>query len=661
MARDYTKAENLDIIEREAKERHIPVDDFMRFAYIETGGKFNEQASRGPNGAKGLFQFTPGTAAAYGISGRELDAVANTDAAARLYQDNQHALTRQHDKDHRPYLSGKPQPDGLDMYMAHQQGAGGYRSIQAAVTSGSFAREDTRSNILNNVPREKDAGGAKQFEAYTGSSLAEFKKMSDQDMAKTFLKYWDTKFDHIAIPEKGIKPVTEGHAPQPVPPGRMQPHPAVHPAAHPAAIAATAKQDGHDGIKLTAAYEMGIKYDDVKYAINIKGHRLSHPGVDGKHLEQGYIDCSGWVTELQNKTMLEINKKAGHEVFGQKDLLTQGMVGSGDIVKKASLSSGVLLQGQDVFKPGALKEGMVIGVDASHKSGHDYWNGIDHIMMVVRDPKNGELLVSQSTGSKGVNTMPLDDYLAGHKNAKLFASDPLAKARDLLQDKQQTQSQTHSQGHDARTSLKPGEQGPDVKAMQQSLIEHGIKDNSGKLLTGTGYYGDKTKEVVANLQREKGIEPTGIADKVTLDALSKLQTQGKAEAKANPAAAEAQRADNPLFTQALEKLQKQGPNGGFNSREEMQRAAGQVAFEAKVGGMSRIDDVVHSTDGKGLIAVERNPNNPHDVNRAYVDKQHAATVPLEQSQQQLVAETQRQAQEQTQDQRTQTQSQTPTR
>ncbi len=87
--------------------------------------------------------------------------------------------------------------------MGHQQGAGGYRSIQAAFASGSFAREDTRSNILNNVPREKDVAGARQFEAYTGSSLVEFKKMSDQDMAKTFLKYWDTKFDHIAIPEKG--------------------------------------------------------------------------------------------------------------------------------------------------------------------------------------------------------------------------------------------------------------------------------------------------------------------------------------------------------------------------------------------------------------------------------------------------------------------------
>ncbi|KWV16918.1 peptidoglycan-binding protein [Xanthomonas translucens pv. translucens] len=651
MARDYTKAENLDIIEREAKERHIPVDDFMRFAYIETGGRFNEQASRGPNSAKGLFQFTPGTAAAYGISGRELDAVANTDAAARLYQDNLHALTRQHDKDHRPYLSGKPQPDGLDMYMAHQQGAGGYRSIQAAVASGSFAREDTRSNILNNVPREKDVAGARQFEAYTGSSLVEFKKMSDQDMAKTFLKYWDTKFDHIAIPEKGIKPVTEGHATQPVPPGRMQPHPAVHPAA-------AAKQDGHDGIQLTAAHAMGIKYDDVQYAINIRGHKLYHPGVDGKQLKQGYIDCSGWVSELQNATMREINQKAGHTVFGRQDMLGQGQNGSGEIVKKAFDSSGVLLQGQDVFKPGALKEGMVIGVDAG-KTQHEHWKGIDHILMVVRDPKSGELLVSQSSGIKGVNTLPLDDYLASHKNAKLFVSDPLAKARDLLQDKQQTQSHNHSQGHDARGGLKPGEQGPDVKAMQQRLIELGIKDNSGKLLSGTGYYGDRTREVVANLQREKGLEPTGIADKITLEALSKLQAQSKGEAKLNPAAAEAQRADNPLFTQALEKLQKQGPNGGFNSREELQRAAGQVAFEAKVGGMSRIDDVVHSTDGKGLIAVERNPNNPHDVNHAYVDKQHAATVPLEQSQQQLAAETQRQVQEQTQDQRTQTQS--PTR
>ena len=66
MAKDYTRQENLQIIEREARERGIPRDDFLRFAYIETGGRFDEQASRGPNGAKGLFQFVPGTARQYG-------------------------------------------------------------------------------------------------------------------------------------------------------------------------------------------------------------------------------------------------------------------------------------------------------------------------------------------------------------------------------------------------------------------------------------------------------------------------------------------------------------------------------------------------------------------------------------------------------------------
>ncbi|MEA9590005.1 peptidoglycan-binding protein [Xanthomonas sp. WHRI 10064A] len=643
MARDYTKSENLNIIESEAKQRHIPVDDFMRFAYIETGGKFDEQASRGPRGAKGLFQFTPGTAEAYGIRGQELDAVANTDAAARLYQDNQKSLTRQHDRDHNPYLSGKPQPDGLDMYMAHQQGAAGYRSIQAAVATGDFVRGDTRSNILNNVPGEKDRAGAKQFEAYTGSSLADFKKMSDQDMAKTFVKYWDTKFDHISIPEKGIKPVSPGQTPDRAPetvPQRTQ----TPTQATPAAPKQDAPKQDADGIKLTAAHAMGIEHDDVKYAINIKGHKLYHPGVDGKHLDQGYIDCSGWVTELQNATMREINQKAGQDVFGRQDMLVQGMTGSGGIVKKAFDSSGVLLQGQDVFKPGALKEGMVIGVDAGNTK-HEHWKGIDHILMVVRDPKSGELQVSQSSGTKGVNTLPLDDYLAANKNAKLFVSDPIAKARELLQDRQQTQS--HSQ--DARDSLKPGQQGSDVKDMQQSLIALGIKDNSGNLLSGTGFYGDKTKEVVANLQREKGIEPTGIADKATLEALNKQQAQGKSATDPGRHTTAAV-SDNPLMKQAMDQLEKHGPNGGFKNRDEMQRAAGQVAFEAKVSGMSRIDDLVASTDGKGLIAVQRNPNNPLDVNRAYVDKQQAATVPLEQSQQQLASETQRQTQE---DQRTQ--------
>ena len=41
---DYSKKEVLDIVEQVARQKGIPVDDFMRFAHIETGGTFNERA-----------------------------------------------------------------------------------------------------------------------------------------------------------------------------------------------------------------------------------------------------------------------------------------------------------------------------------------------------------------------------------------------------------------------------------------------------------------------------------------------------------------------------------------------------------------------------------------------------------------------------------------
>ena len=203
MAHDYSRQEVLGIIEREARERGIPRDDFLRFAYIETGGQFDETVSRGPNGAKGLFQFTPPTATQYGIRGRELDAVANTDAAARLYLDNRRALVGRHERDGQPYLSGKSEPDGLDMYMAHQQGAAGYRSVQAAIATGRFSRDDTRDNILNNV-------SARDFQRITGIRHADFTRMDDRDMAVAFTRYWDAKFDRVRIPEMGIEPVADG-------------------------------------------------------------------------------------------------------------------------------------------------------------------------------------------------------------------------------------------------------------------------------------------------------------------------------------------------------------------------------------------------------------------------------------------------------------------
>lgn len=623
MERDYSRQEVLDIIESEARERNIPRDDFMRFAYIETGGTFNEQASRGAGGAKGLFQFVPGTAEAYGIRGRELDAVLNTDAAARLYLDNRQTLLNRHERDGRPYLSGKPEPDGLDMYMAHQQGGAGYRSIQTAIATGQFGREDTRGNLLNNV-------SARDFEAITGTRYADFRNMSDRDMATSFTQYWDTKFDRVRIPEKGIEPVVATPQVRPTP-GAADPV-RTAPAQADAAVAGAA-------IALTAAHALNVRYDHVKYAMSGK-----IPGVDGKHPDQGYVDCSGWVATMQNATMAEINAKAGREVFSKQDLFKLGTDGAAMIVEKAESRSGVMIEGRAVTRD-VLREGMIIGED----NGPTRWDagrykGIDHITMVVRDPQSGELQISQSRGGEGVELSSLDNYLARKQanGVKLYATDPLAEARTLLQDRRQNQTEGQTQASTPQASrtavadglLKQGESGEDIRRLQDSLNRLGYRDQQGRALKEDGGFGDLTKQAVQAYQQAHGLKADGIAGPQTLQALKKSEQA--------PLLSDPRHPDNAMFQQAVKGMEKLGPQV-FASRREMENAAGVAVFEAKASGLKQIDHVVLSSNGTGLFAMQGAPNDPAH-HRVHLDKAQAAAEPIEKSTVQVQQETQPSAQ-----------------
>ncbi len=623
MERDYSRREVLDIIESEARERNIPRDDFMRFAYIETGGTFNEQASRGAGGAKGLFQFVPGTAEAYGIRGRELDAVLNTDAAARLYLDNRQTLLNRHERDGRPYLSGKPAPDGLDMYMAHQQGGAGYRSIQTAIATGQFGREETRGNLLNNV-------SARDFEAITGTRYADFRNMSDRDMATSFTQYWDTKFDRVRIPEKGIEPAVATPQVRPTP-GAADPV-RTAPAQADAAVAGAA-------IALTAAHALNVRYDHVKYAMSGK-----IPGVDGKHPDQGYVDCSGWVATMQNATMAEINAKAGREVFGKQDLFKLGTDGAAMIVEKAESRSGVMIEGRAVTRD-VLREGMIIGED----NGPTRWDagrykGIDHITMVVRDPQSGELQISQSRGGEGVELSSLDNYLARKQanGVKLYATDPLAEARTLVQDRRQNQAEGQTRASTPQASrtavadglLKQGESGEDIRRLQDSLNRLGYRDQQGRALKEDGGFGDLTKQAVQAYQQAHGLKADGIAGPQTLQALKKSEQA--------PLLSDPRHPDNAMFQQAVKGMEKLGPQV-FASRREMENAAGVAVFEAKASGLKQIDHVVLSSNGTGLFAMQGAPNDPAH-HRVHLDKAQAAAEPIEKSTVQVQQETQPSAQ-----------------
>ncbi len=212
MAGPSDRAEVLDIIEREAAESGIPRDDFLRFAYIETGGQFNADAYNRTSGAKGLFQFMPSTAAEFGLTGREFDAAANTNAAATLYARNRAQITNRSADTGHAFLSGADRPNGLDMYLAHQQGGGGYASIQRAIATGAFSRPDTRANILGNLDQA-------EFSRVTGHPRASIAGLSDRDLATAFTEYWAAKYAAIEIPERGIV------ATAPLPGARAQANP----------------------------------------------------------------------------------------------------------------------------------------------------------------------------------------------------------------------------------------------------------------------------------------------------------------------------------------------------------------------------------------------------------------------------------------------------
>ncbi len=598
MARDYPRSEILDIIEREANERGIPRDDFLRFAYIETGGGFDETVNRGPNGAKGLFQFVPGTARAYGIEGRELDPIANTDAAAQLYLDNRRILMNRQANDGVPYLSGKDQPDGFDMYMAHQQGAAGYRSIQTAIQTGEFARSDTRSNILNNV-------SSRDLEAVTGVEYATFRNMSDRDLAQTFTRYWDTKFDRISIPEKGIEPLTAETGARTQQPTAQQPS-----AQQPAEQAAA-------GIALEKAHALTLQYDHVKY------------GLGAKNPDSGKVDCSGWVVALQNATMEEINTKAGRDVFSKSERFSPGYDGAAMIVDKAQQRSGVLLEGKAVTAD-ALREGMIIGEDNGPKSWDaGRYKGIDHIVMVVRDPTDGQLKVSQSRGGEGVELSSLDAYLSNKQSrgVKLFATDPLHNARELLQDKavvRGNDAPVQSGAQEARatnTVLRENMRGEEVKQLQASLARMGYGDAEGRPLVADGAFGARTAAALKEFQRDHGLQVDGVAGPKTFEALR--------AAEKVPLISDPTHPQHPLFQQSRERLQQLSPAPYGNARE-LDNAAGALAFQARANGLERIDHIVPSRDGNSLFAVQGALDDPAH-RRVHADNERLAEQTLVQS------------------------------
>lgn len=226
-------------------------------------------------------------------------------------------------------------------------------------------------------------------------------------------------------------------------------------------------------------------------------------------------------------------------------------------------------------------------------------------------------------------------------------------------------------------SLSVNERGPEVARMQEALRQRGFE------LTPDGLYGNGTRAIVEQYQRQNGLPPTGTADRDTLSSLGVTQivplpnaatptaptAPPPANAQPNPAnpATPANPAnpapdrpqappttndqvsqptqndrplmsnpnhpDHKLYQQAVSNLEQLGPSGGFRSREDMEKAAASVAADAKATGLNQIDHISKTSGPNGqayLVAVQGDPTSPAAKN-SYIDYNQATSQTVAQS------------------------------
>jgi hypothetical protein len=139
-------------------------------AQIESGG--NPNATNPYSSAEGLFQFTSGTAAQYGLA-NPFDPQQSSNAAAQLIKDNYNALSS----------ALGTAPSNWQQYLAYQQGVGGAialltadpnsSAVQALINAGmspTIANQSIINNVGSNFQGDKQNMSVADFLGYWQSN-----------------------------------------------------------------------------------------------------------------------------------------------------------------------------------------------------------------------------------------------------------------------------------------------------------------------------------------------------------------------------------------------------------------------------------------------------------------------------------------------------------
>ena len=172
-----------------------------------------------------------------------------------------------------------------------------------------------------------------------------------------------------------------------------------------------------------------VMYKEMQNALGTKYE------YSAKNIKKGTIDCSGYVAHLNTTTMDAMNTAMGQPVFSKQDkALLQ--TSSAEQIRGIGKATGKEYTKEELMAPGGIKEGMIIGEDhknakSDQLNGGKNYGGIDHIVQAVRNPKTGELEITQASSGKGVSTMPLEQWKKSREAAGigLRGVDPLLLAK----------------------------------------------------------------------------------------------------------------------------------------------------------------------------------------------------------------------------------------
>ncbi|UZW58859.1 peptidoglycan-binding domain-containing protein [Lysobacter enzymogenes] len=170
----------------------------------------------------------------------------------------------------------------------------------------------------------------------------------------------------------------------------------------------------------------------------------------------------------------------------------------------------------------------------------------------------------------------------------------------------------------------------EVERAQAALNALGIGDGDGSPLDVDGRLGPRSREALAAFQRERGLDGDGGLNAATLAALDAALAKHAAPPQHPPQLDQPGHRDHRLYLQAVAGLEKLDAAAGFGTRERLERAAAVMAYEARIGGLQRIDRIVQSADGQRLFAIEGDPRDPSHQ-RAVADKAQASAQPIAQT------------------------------